>query len=390
MAHALRDKAAISGIGETAYTRGTTKSGLALQLEASLKAIDDAGLGPRDIDGVIPYFPGGGIAEDFIANLGLPDLALSAFVPMGGATCVAALQMAAMAVATGVCRNVLISVGRTGYSGARVSTRLQQFPQFALAAEFEAPIGMFAPAQLYAQGARRHMELYGTTTRHFAEVAVVTRRHAILNGNVVMNKPLTVEEHHASRMIADPFRLFDCSLESDGGAAVVVSATDRARDLKQPSVTIMGVAEGHPESPASIAQRPDLLEFGLAKAAPRAYSMAGIGPKDIDVAEIYDCFTFTVINQLELLGFCKKGEGGPFVAEGNLERGGRLPLNTDGGGLSSCHPGMRGIFLIVEAVRQLRGQAGDVQVPDCDVAIACGSGGWLSAIGTAILGKEHP
>lgn len=284
MAHALREKAAVSGIGETAYTRGTTKSGLALQLEASLKAIADAGLSPRDIDGVVPYFPGAGIAEDFIANLGLPDLALSAFVPMGGATCVAALQMAAMAVATGVCRNVLISVGRTGYSGARVSTRLQQFPQFALAAEFEAPIGMFAPAQLYAQGARRHMELYGTTSRHFAEVAVVTRRHAILNGNVVMNKPLTVEEHHASRMIADPFRLFDCSLESDGGAAVVVSASDRARDLKQPPVTIMGVAEGHPESPASIAQRPDLLEFGLARAAPRAYGMAGVGPKDIDVA----------------------------------------------------------------------------------------------------------
>ena len=185
MAHALRDKAAISGIGETAYTRGTSKSGLALQLEASLKAIEDAGLSPRDIDGIVPYFPGGGIAEDFIANLGLPDVTLSLFVPMGGATCVAAIQSAARAVATGVCKNVLISVGRTGYSGARVSTRLQQFPQFALAAEFELPIGMFAPAQLYAQGARRHMELYGTTPRHFAEVAVTMREHAILNGNVV-------------------------------------------------------------------------------------------------------------------------------------------------------------------------------------------------------------
>ena len=149
----------------------------------------------------------------------LPDVALSLFVPMGGATCVAAIQSAAMAVATGVCKNVLISVGRTGYSGARVSTRLQQFPQFALAAEFELPIGMFAPAQLYAQGARRHMELYGTTPRHFAEVAVTMREHAILNGNVVMNKPLTVEDHHASRMISDPFRLFDCSLESDGVVA---------------------------------------------------------------------------------------------------------------------------------------------------------------------------
>ena len=273
MVHPLHEKAAVSGIGETAYTRGTSKSGLALQFEASLKAIADAGLSPRDIDGIIPYFPGGAIAEDYVANLGLPDLKLSVFVPMGGATCVAALQTAAMAVATGVCRHVLISVGRTGYSGARASERLLQFPQFALAGEFEAPIGIFAPAQLYAPGARRHMELYGTTPRHLAEIAVVTRRHAILNGNAVMTKPLTVEEHHASRMISDPFRLFDCSLESDGGAAIIVSAADAARDLARPLVSIMGVAEGHPDSPASIAQRPDLLEFGLVKAAPRAFAM---------------------------------------------------------------------------------------------------------------------
>ena len=372
MAHALRDKAAITGLGETAYTRGTSKSGLALQLEASLRAIEDAGLKPTDIDGVIPYFPGGGIAEDFIANLGLPDLTLSAFIPMGGATCVAALQTAAMAVATGVCQHVLISVGRTGYSGARVSTRLQQFPQFALAAEFEAPIGMFAPAQLYAQGARRHMELYGTTARHFAEVAVVTRRHAILNGNVVMNKPLTVEEHHASRMIADPFRLFDCSLESDGGCAVIVSAADRARSLRKPMVTIMGVAEGHPESPASIAQRPDLLEFGLVKAAARAFPMAGVGPKDMDVAEIYDCFTFTVLRQLEILGFCKTGEGGPFVMDGRIGLGGELPINTHGGLLSQGH--VVGLNHVVELVRQLRGEAGKAQVHAAEMGLVTGYG----------------
>ncbi len=372
MAHALRDKAAISGIGETEYTRGTTKSGLALQLEASLKAIDDAGLSPREIDGIIPYFPGGGIAEDFVANLGLPDLTLSAFIPMGGATCVAAIQTAAMAVATGVCKNVLISVGRTGYSGARVSTRLQQFPQFALAAEFELPIGLFAPAQLYAQGARRHMQLYGTTARQFAEVAVVTRNHAILNGNVVMNKPLTVEEHHASRMISDPFRLFDCSLESDGGAAIVVSASDRAKSLKKPLVTVMGVAEGHPESPASIAQRPDLLEFGLVKAAARGYEMAGVGPADMDLAEIYDCFTFTVINQLEILGFCQKGEGGPFVMDGRIALGGALPVNTHGGLLSQGH--VVGLNHVIELTRQLRGEAGRAQVKDAEMGLVTGYG----------------
>jgi len=231
---------------------------------------------------------------------------------------------------------------------------------------------MFAPAQLYAQGARRHMELYGTTPRHFAEVAVVTRRHAALNGNVVMNKPLTVEEHHASRMIADPFRLFDCSLESDGGAAIIVSAAERARDLKKPLVTVMGVAEGHPESPASIAQRPDLLEFGLAKAAARAYPMAGVGPKDIDVAEIYDCFTFTVINQLELLGFCKKGEGGPFIMGGRIALGGDLPVNTHGGLLSQGH--VVGLNHVIELTRQLRREAGKAQVKDAEVGLVTGYG----------------
>jgi len=280
--------------------------------------------------------------------------------------------VAAMAVATGVCRNVLISVGRTGYSGARVSARLQSFPQFALANEFEAPIGMFAPAQLYAQGARRHMQLYGTTARHFAEVAVVTRRHAILNGNVVMNKPLTVEEHHASRMISDPFRLFDCSLESDGGAAIVVSATKRAKSSGKPLVTVMGVAEGHPESPASIAQRPDLLEFGLVKAAKRGYEMAGVGPKNMDVAQIYDCFTFTVINQLEILGFCGKGEGGPFVMDGRIALGGELPVNTHGGLLSQGH--VVGLNHVIELTRQLRGEAGRAQVKDAEIGLVTGYG----------------
>lgn len=372
MVHPLREKAAVSGIGETAYTRGTSKSGPALQFEASLKAIADAGLSPRDIDGIIPYFPGGAIAEDHVANLGLPDLKLSVFVPMGGATCVAALQTAAMAVATGVCRHVLISVGRTGYSGARASERLLQFPQFALAGEFEAPIGVFAPAQLYAPGARRHMELYGTTPRHLAEIAVVTRRHAILNGNAVMTKPLTVEDHHASRMISDPFRLFDCSLESDGGAAIVVSAAEAARDLAKPLVSIMGVAEGHPDSPASIAQRPDLLEFGLVKAAPRAFAMAGVTPADIDVAEIYDCFTFTVINQLENLGFCKKGEGGPFIMGGRIALGGALPINTHGGLLSQGH--VVGLNHIIELTRQLRGEGGRAQVKDAEVGLVTGYG----------------
>ena len=372
MAHALREKAAVSGIGETAYTRGTQKSGLALQLEASLKAIEDAGLKPADIDGVVPYFPGGGIAEDFIANLGLPDLTLSLFVPMGGATCVAAIQSAAMAVATGVCKNVLISVGRTGYSGARVSTRLQQFPQFALAAEFEAPIGMFAPAQLYAQGARRHMELYGTTARHFAEVAVTTRQHAILNGNVVMNKPLTVEEHHASRMISDPFRLFDCSLESDGGAAIIISAADRAQRPEEAA----GHHHGRGRGPSRIAgvdraaSRPARLRAGQGgEARLRHGGRRAEGHRRRRDLRLLHLHGDPPARDPGLL----QERRGRAVRDGWPHRAGRrLPINTHGGLLSQGH--VVGLNHVIELTRQLRGEAGKAQVKDAEVGLVTGYG----------------
>ena len=163
--------------------------------------------------------------------------------------------------------------------------------------------------------ARRHMELFGTTSLQLGEIAVSTRHNAILNGNGMMTKPLTLEDHQASRMISDPLRLYDCSLESDGGAAIVVSGADRAKDLGKPPVYIMGVAEGHPDSPSVITQRPDITRLGIAKAAPKAFAMAGVSPADIDVAEIYDCFTYIVLCQLEDLGFCKKGEGGSVCGE---------------------------------------------------------------------------
>ena len=187
-----------------------------------------------------------------------------------------------------------------------------------------------------------------------------------------MRKPITIEDHQSSRMISDPLRLLDCSLESDGGAAVIVSASERAKSLRKPLVTIMGVAEGHPESPASIAQRPDLLEFGLVKAAKRGYEMAGVGPKDMDVAEIYDCFTFTVLRQLEILGFCKTGEGGPFVMDGRIGLGGELPMNTHGGLLSQGH--VVGLNHVIELTRQLRGEAGKAQVKDAEMGLVTGYG----------------
>jgi acetyl-CoA acetyltransferase len=369
----LRDKACVTGIGETAYMRGSPKGAFELQIESSLKAIADAGLTPRDIDGVIPIGIVSGTADDFIDNFGIPDLRFSAVIPHGGASPVMAVQCAAAAVASGVCNHVLLTFGRNVTAAAnKAGARIHNMPQFHYVTEFEYPMGAIAPAQLYAPMARRHMELYGTTVEQFGEVAVACREHAILNGNAVMKKPITLEDHRNSRMIADPFRLLDCSLESDGGAAVVVSAADRAADLRHRRVFISGVAEGHPEQPGSITQRPDMTSLGILKAAPRAFEMAGVTHDDIDVAEIYDCFTYAVIRQLEDMGFCAKGEGGPFVQGGRLRLGGALPTNTHGGLLSQAH--VWGLNHVVELVRQLRGDAGRAQVAGAEVGLVTGYG----------------
>ncbi len=369
---AFKDKAAITGVGETRYLRGTEKTPLRLTLEACMAAIEDAGLSPRDVDGIINYAASGLVAEDFMTNFGMEDCKFSASTPMGGASAVAAVQCAMLAVTGGLCNHVLIPLGRTGYSGARIGARLGMMPQFNLVAEFESPMGANAPAQYYAPMARRHMELHGTTSDQFAEVAMTMRRHAILNDNALMQKPMDLEGYYASRMIADPFRLFDCSLESDGACAVIVSSAERARDMASTPVYISGVAEGHPDSPSTITQRPDLTRLGLAKAAPRAFAMADTKPDDMDVAEVYDCFTFTVICQLEDLGFCAKGEGGPFVEGGRIGLGGELPVNTHGGLLSQAH--MAGLNHVVELVRQLRGECGPRQVEGAQVGLVTGYG----------------
>jgi acetyl-CoA acetyltransferase len=366
----LREKVAVTGVGETAYMRGTDRTALSLQLEASLRAIEDAGLTPKDIDGLIPYGMGV-VAEDLVTNFGIPDLRFSATTPMGGATAVASIQCAAAAISAGICNHVLLSLGRTGYSGGRIGARVQQMPQFRVIGEFEMPLGAIAPPQLYAPMARRHMEMYGTTSLQLAEIAVNTRNNAMRNPNATMRRPISVEDHQNSRLISEPLRLLDCSLESDGAAAVVISATDRARDMKKPPVLVMGVAEGHPDSPSAITQRPDLTTLGLAKAAPKAFAMAGLTHDEIDVAEIYDCFTYIVLCQLEDAGFCKKGEGGPFVASGAIRMDGKLPVNTHGGLLSQAH--IAGMNHIVELVRQLRGEAAN-QVKDARIGLVTGYG----------------
>lgn len=370
----LKGKAAVTGVGDTRYSKSSGKSVTALQMEASLNAIRDAGLDPKDIDGIIAYGSMSVVAEDFITNFGIPDLRFSATTPLGGASAVASIQCAAAVVAAGVCNHVLIPIGRNGSSGAggRIGQRVREMPQFRVVGEFEMPLGAIAPAQLYAPMARRHMETFGTTSRQLAEIAVSTRHNAILNGNAMMTKPLTIEEHQAARMISDPLRLYDCSLESDGACAFIVSSTDRAKDCAKPVIQVLGVAEGHPDSPSAITQRPDLTRLGIAKAAPKAFAMAGVTHKDIDVAEIYDCFTYIVLCQLEDLGFCKKGEGGPFVASGAIKLGGSIPINTHGGLLSQAH--MAGFNHVVELTRQLRGEAGKAQVKNARTGLVTGYG----------------
>lgn len=370
----LKGKAAVTGVGDTRYSKSSGKSVTALQMEASLNAIRDAGLDPKDIDGIIAYGSMSVVAEDFITNFGIPDLKFSATTPLGGASAVASIQCAAAVVAAGVCNHVLVPIGRNGSSGTggRIGQRVREMPQFRVVGEFEMPLGAIAPAQLYAPMARRHMETFGTTSRQLAEIAVSTRHNAILNGNAMMTKPLTIEEHQAARMISDPLRLYDCSLESDGACAFIVSSTDRAKDCAKPVIQVLGVAEGHPDSPSAITQRPDLTRLGIAKAAPKAFAMAGVTHKDIDVAEIYDCFTYIVLCQLEDLGFCKKGEGGPFVASGAIKLGGSIPINTHGGLLSQAH--MAGFNHVVELTRQLRGEAGKAQVKNARTGLVTGYG----------------
>jgi len=368
----LMDKCAVSGIGETEYSKNSGKSVAALQMEASLKAIADAGLQPGEIDGVIPYGNLEVVAEDFITNFGIEDLRYSAVTPLGGASSVAAIQAAVTAIAAGVANHVLIPVGRNGASGQRIGARAATLPQFRVLGEFEMPVGNIAPPQLYAHMARRHMEMYGTTSAQLAEIAVSTRANALLNDNAIMKKPMTIEDHQNSRMISDPLRLFDCCLESDGAAAVVISSTERAKDLAQKPIYIMGVGEGHPDSPSAITQRPDITTLGTAKVAPRVFGMAGVDHKDIDVAEIYDCFTYIVMCQLEDLGFCKKGEGGDFVSNGRIALDGELPINTHGGLLSQSH--IVGMNHVCELVKQLRGQAGKAQVADTGIGLVTGYG----------------
>jgi acetyl-CoA acetyltransferase len=381
----MRGRVAIVGAGESdEHGKLPHKSAFALHAEAARNALGDAGLRKDDVDAV--FSAGLWMGSETAEYLGIRPRYIDG-TQIGGCSFIAHVQHAMAAIDAGICDVALITHGESGAS--RIGMPGTRFAADSWRLQFEAPFGLAGPPTGYALAAARHMHEFGTTSEQMAEVAVATRKWATLNPRALMRDPLTVEDVLASRMISWPFHLLDCCLVTDAGGAVVVTSAERARDLRKKPVYVLGTGEA--STHVMVSQMPDFARWDAARiAGERAFAMAGIERSDIDVAEIYDAFTIVPIMAVEALGFCAPGEGGRFLAAQRTAPGGDFPMNTNGGGLSYTHTGMYGMFILVEAVRQLRGECGPRQVGDCTIALCHGLGGMFSAAATLIAGTEVP
>ena len=376
----LRDKYAIAGIGCTEYSKASGRTVRSLASEACLKAANDAGLDLADIDGLVSFNLNDSVPAIAVATeLGIPQANYAVDLLMGGNAANLVVLAAAAAIEAGLARNVLCFRAMNGRSGHRLGGA-EKFEARGIT-QFTAPFGWITYPQAMAMWCRRHMIEYGTTAEQLGTIATTFRRNAMDNPRAMKREPMSMDQYMASRFIVEPFRLFDICLESDGACAVLVTSKERARDLRHKPVLISGGAYGggpnQGEDFFDAIRWPDHSHNYAKYIADDLWKGAGIGPKDIDFAEIYDCFTYSVIMQLEGLGFCKEGEGGAFVQGGRIERDGELPINTHGGLLSEAY--IHGLNHVIEAVQQLRGDAGVRQLPDVETALTtagamtCGS-----------------
>ena len=384
---ALRGSAAIAGVATYGCGEAPGQTELELLAQAAHRAVADAGLTMKDIDGIAtasvlaPMW-----AMPVIEFLGINPTFIDSTM-LGGSSFIAHLLPAMHALASGQCNAVLVCYASTQRTGTMNRAAVAAARRVMDPSPYEQVYDPPMPVSAYALAASRHMQQYGTTRRQLAEVAVAARLWAQKNPEAFERGPLSIDDVLKARMIADPLTVRDCCLVTDGAGAFVLTRADRARHLPKKPIHVLGTATACWNR--QISSMPELTVTAASQSGAQAFAMAGLAPRDIQVAELYDAFTINTILFLEDLGFCAKGEGGAFVENGGIAPGGRLPVNTNGGGLSCTHPGMYGIFTVIEAVRQLRGEAGERQVPGVQTALCHGNGGTLSSQATAILGTPE-